>query len=263
MSHLPPSDESLDSPSDESLDSPSDSPSDSSITSSIGPWLLAALGTVQDRPLIVGVVGLPGCGKSTWAQSLGALAADAGRSWLAVSLDDFYLEPEARRAAGFAFRGPPGTHDGERLARFLGQVRQGIAGSLSRAVDRPCFDRDAERRLPDQRLVFLPQAPLSLCIIEGWFVGAAAPGYEALSSALDRLIYLDLAEPHARAARLSREAALRQAGRPAMSATEVEAFWAEALSPSFERWVYPLRERADLRITLDRRHQVTALHFRR
>jgi len=231
-------------------------------------WLMDALAAVAGRPLCLGVVGLPGCGKSTWARGLGALAADAGLAWLAVSLDDFYLEPAARRARGFAHRGPPGTHDLDRVARFLSQLGSQAApatldGDGGQTIAVPVFDRDAEQRLPDRVVRFPASAPLRLCIIEGWFVGAPAAGYEGLAAALDRLIYLDMAEADARAARLEREAALRASGRPAMSAAGVETFWAEALRPWFAGCVYPLRERADVVITLDRRHTATALTIRR
>lgn len=222
-------------------------------------WLHKAVLSVGARPLVLGIVGLPGCGKSTWAEGVCEWATERGLGWLAVSLDDFYLEPAERRARGVARRGPPGTHDSQRLARFLAQVQAPCAASDERTVERPSFDRDAERRLPDQQARFAADAPLRLCIIEGWFVGAPAPGYEGLAAALDRLIYLDMAEADARAARIGREAALRAAGRPAMSAPDVEAFWSEALAPSFATWVYPLRERADVIVTLDARHAVTRL----
>ena len=222
-------------------------------------WLQQALATVSDRPLLLGIVGLPGCGKSTWAQRLGAWAGDQGLGWLAVSLDDFYLEPAERLARGFFRRGPPGTHDIERLTRFLGQVQSDVAAPNERTVHIPIFDRDAERRLPDRVVTYPAEKPLRLCLIEGWFVGAAAPGYEGLAAALDRRVYLDMPEQAARDARLAREAALRTAGRPAMSAAAVETFWAEALAPGFARWVYPLRGGADVVITLDDQHVPTAV----
>lgn len=226
---------------------------------SLSHWLQQALATVSDRPLLLGIVGLPGCGKSTWAQRLGAWARDQGLGWLAVSLDDFYLEPAERLARGFPRRGPPGTHDLERLNRFLGQVGSDVTASGERTVHSPIFDRDAERRLPDRVVTYPMEKPLRLCLIEGWFVGAHAPGYEGLAAALDRQVYLDMPEEAARDARLAREAALRATGKPAMSAPDVEAFWAEALAPGFARWVYPLRRGADVVITLDAQHVPTAV----
>jgi pantothenate kinase-related protein Tda10 len=177
---------------------------------------------------------------------------------ICVSLDDFYLEPAVRRARGFARRGPPGTHDTVLLDAFLAQVR---SADLSIAV--PAFDRDLERRLPAVVRTFAPTAPLRLCILEGWFVGARAPGYEALADAIDWLIYLDMDAGLARAARLDREERLRRAGRAVMSAEEVARFWDEALAPQFAAWVYPLRERADVVVRLSAQHTIQDVSVRR
>src|SRR3569832_961712 len=93
-------------------------------------------GLRPDRTLVVGLVGAPGAGKSTLAAALTAAMAaqpdgmlyttrapESGRPLraLTVSLDDFYFEPAERHARGLPFRGPPGTHDIERLDRFLAQ----------------------------------------------------------------------------------------------------------------------------------------------
>src|SRR5262249_32272718 len=102
--------------------------------SSLASWLQATC-PPRERPWVVGLVGLPGSGKSTLAGRL-LRALDITRS-LTLSLDDFYLEPEPRRAAGFELRGPPGTHDLELLRRFL------IDLDARRApLEVPVFDRE-------------------------------------------------------------------------------------------------------------------------
>jgi pantothenate kinase-related protein Tda10 len=206
------------------------------------------------RPLVVGLVGLPGSGKSTLAAALCAALGDVRA--LTVSLDDFYLEAPARRARGFVHRGPPGTHDLALLDAFLTQLTGGAA-----TLDVPQFDRDSELRQPAQPRTYPAAAPLDLCLIEGWFVGAAAPGYERLASALDRLIFLEMAEESARGARLGREASRRAAGHKVMSAETVAEFWAQALAPHFATWVKPLRSRADVVLCLDAEHRPTALQI--
>ena len=210
--------------------------------------LAAAQQTGRARPLLVGVVGLPGCGKSTLAASLIQALFDVPS--IVVSLDDFYLPADERRARGLPLRGPPGTHDLALLDAFLDQLRGPVHTLLV-----PQFDRARELRRPPLQKLFAPTAPLALCLIEGWFVGAPAPGYEPLSAALDRLIYLDMAEDDARAARFAREAELRAAGQPVLSEAGVARLWAEALSPHFATWVRPLRERADAVLTLDAAHR--------
>jgi pantothenate kinase-related protein Tda10 len=206
--------------------------------------------TPRDRPWVLGLVGLPGSGKSTLAARL-LDSLELPRA-LTISLDDFYLEPEPRRAAGFELRGPPGTHDVERLHRFLCDL-----DARRDPLQVPVFDRERERRLPP-RLV----EPPALCLFEGWFVGARAPGYEELAERLDRLIYLDLAVAAARASRLRREATLREAGQGGMSEDAAARFWDRSLAPHIERLVLPLREQADAIVELDGEHRITALTLR-
>lgn len=171
---------------------------------------------------------------------------------LTISLDDFYLEPGPRRAAGFELRGPPGTHDAELLHRFLGDL-----DARRDPLEVPVFDRERERRLPP-RLV----EPPALCLFEGWFVGARAPGYQALADRLDRLIYLDITLAAARASRLRREATLREAGKGGMSDDAAARFWDRSLAPHIERLVLPLRPQADAIVELDGNHAITALTLR-
>ena len=218
--------------------------------SQLSSWLHATASAPRDRPWVVGLVGLPGSGKSTLAARL-LTSLDLPRA-LTLSLDDFYLEPEPRRAAGFELRGPPGTHDAELLRRFLRDLDARRA-----PLEVPVFDRERERRM-SPRLV----EPPTLCLIEGWFVGARAPGYEELLDRLDRLIYLDIATAAARASRLRREAALREAGKGGMSDEAAARFWDLSLAPHIERLVLPLREQADAIVQLDGEHRITGLRLR-
>lgn len=222
--------------------------------SQLASWLHATTSAPRDRPWVVGLVGLPGSGKSTLAARLITsidLPQTRARA-LTLSLDDFYMEPEPRRAAGFELRGPPGTHDAELLHRFLRDL-----DARRDPLEVPVFDRERERRLP-ARLV----EPPALCLIEGWFVGARAPGYEVLADRLDRLIYLDIAVAAARASRLRREAALREAGRGGMSDEAATRFWDRSLAPHIERLVLPLREKADAIVKLDEDHRITGIRLR-
>lgn len=211
-------------------------------------WLQQQLAGCAGRTLILGLVGFPGCGKSTLAARLCESLAVAPS--LVVSLDDFYLTAAERRERGLRWRGPPGTHDLQRLDRFLTELTAGAA-----ELEVPQFDRSREQRLAARR----QRGPLALCIIEGWFVGARAPGYERLADSLRRLLYLDMDLAAARAARLAREAAVRSRGEGGMSEADTLRFWDEALAPYLQTLVVPLRERADARLGLGPDHGLNEL----
>lgn len=215
-------------------------------------WVRSGAGRSPGRTWLVGIVGVPGCGKSTLAAALREAVAIPGS--ICVSLDDFYLEPSERQRRGYRWRGPPGTHDLALLGAFLRGLQ-----TRSGPIEIPRYDREREQRLqPD-----IVEGPVGLCVIEGWFVGAREPGreYAQLAAALDQLIYLDMDPEVARAARFRREAELRAAGRGGMSEHDVRRFWDEALAPYLASLVWPLRKAADAVVTLDAAHRVTALEL--
>jgi uridine kinase len=197
---------------------------------------------------IVGIAGPPGGGKSTLGL---ALSQALGRHpALCISLDDFYLPPHEREARGHAFRAPPGTHDLGLLERFLRDVQ-----AASAELDVPRYDREREQRVQGERV----EGPLALCVFEGWFVGAALPGYETLARALDCLVYVDIDMVAARAGRLERERRARESGRGGMDRERVTRYWDDVLAPGVVQWVLPLRDRADVVVKLDPAHRITAI----
>ncbi|MFS6825828.1 hypothetical protein [Cyanobium sp. ATX-6F1] len=99
-----------------------------------GLWLplLTALERRQGagKPVVIGVNGPVGAGKSTLARVLRALAAQAGLSLATASIDDAYLPwgDRQRVLAGNPFgvlRVPPGSHGSGELTVALERWRQG------------------------------------------------------------------------------------------------------------------------------------------
>lgn len=136
-------------------------------------------------PVVLGLCGPQGSGKSTGARMIQALLRDAGARTAILSLDDLYLGRSARaRLAAqvhplFATRGPPGTHDvalGEALLDALG--RPGI-------VRPPRFDKAIDDRA-DAAAPAL-EAPLDVLVFEGWCVGARPQQPEALAAPVNVL----------------------------------------------------------------------------
>ncbi len=135
-----------------------------------------------DPPLILGLCGAQGSGKSTIAARL---AKQVERSAI-LSLDDLYLtRAERQRLARavhplFATRGVPGTHDVTLGVETIAAIVRG------EAVPLPRFDKAIDDRAPPSTW---PRAPdgCQLLIFEGWCVGARAQDAAALVAPLNML----------------------------------------------------------------------------
>ena len=124
----------------------------------------------EGKPLIVGINGAQGSGKSTLCKFLEALLVEHNQIGVTLSLDDLYLTRAERLEAAtdhhplFATRGVPGTHDVELGMAILDRL---LAG---KDADLPVFDKAADDRAPETRHV---EGPVQVVLFEGWCVGAA------------------------------------------------------------------------------------------
>jgi D-glycerate 3-kinase len=135
-------------------------------------------------PLIVGISGSQGSGKSTLCRFLEVLMIEHNQRAITLSLDDFYL-PRAEReklAADhhplFATRGVPGTHDVALAQATLDSLAEG------RPVVLPRFDKANDDRAPEGRSV---ETPVEVILLEGWCVGAVPQPAAALREPVNRL----------------------------------------------------------------------------
>lgn len=149
----------------------------------------AALASARALPQAVPVWGLSalqGTGKSTFAAQLAQAATDAGLRTAVLSLDDFYLTRDARRALArqvhplLETRGPPGTHDLPLALATLQALRE------DRPVKLPRFDKLADDRAPESQWPRL-DAPAQLVIFEGWCLGTPAQPPTELAEPLNAL----------------------------------------------------------------------------
>jgi D-glycerate 3-kinase len=141
----------------------------------------------SSQPLIVGIHGCQGSGKSTLSHLLCQLIQDRGLQAVELSLDDFYLTQQQRQQLAqtthplLATRGVPGTHDIELALQTLTCLKQG-----STRVSLPRFNKAIDDREPQAKW---PQAsqPIDIIILEGWCLGAPAQTPEALISPVNIL----------------------------------------------------------------------------
>ena len=125
---------------------------------------------IAERPLVLGVSGSPGSGKSTAARLLKLSLRYHGLNAARLSLDDLYLSRSGRERTArdihplFRTRGVPGTHDVDLGERVLDDVAAG------RSLRLPRFDKanDDLRPVSEWSLI---DAPIDLLIFEGWCVG--------------------------------------------------------------------------------------------
>lgn len=130
-----------------------------------------ALALQPQRPVIIGICGAQGSGKTTLTGKLLMRCESEGICAASLSLDDLYLTRSEREELArsvhplFAVRGVPGTHDialGMEIFDLLG------AGE---SVAMPRFDKAQDDRCDAASWNYAPAA-CQLLFFEGWCVGA-------------------------------------------------------------------------------------------
>ena len=134
----------------------------------------------SSKPIILGITGLQGSGKSTWASKIvKILTSEYSLNTIALSLDDLYkthTDLVAQREQDvnnklYRTRGQPGTHDEQLAAAFfqeMGAYRGG--GDLKiPSFDKSRFNGEGDRA-PESEWPKISQKP-DVVVFEGWCVG--------------------------------------------------------------------------------------------
>ncbi|MGV3480384.1 MAG: kinase [Sphingobium sp.] len=155
----------------------------------IADWL-AAKRAGRSGPLILGICGAQGSGKSTMSLALAAaLDRAAGLSVANLSIDDFYVSRRIRAMLAadvhplFAARGVPGTHDVALAMDTIGQLRAASDGST---VKLPRFDKATDDVVPANGWPVFDGRP-DIILLEGWCVGARPQDEAALAEPVNAL----------------------------------------------------------------------------
>jgi D-glycerate 3-kinase len=141
------------------------------------------------RPIVVGVNGAQGSGKSTLCDFLArSLLPETGLRAATLSLDDLYLSRAARERLAqdvhplFATRGVPGTHDVELGRAVLDRVTSGRPGEIRL----PRFDKRNDDCAPIEAWPRLA-VPVDVFLFEGWCIGAQPQDDAALAEPINVL----------------------------------------------------------------------------
>lgn len=145
-----------------------------------------ALASRSKRPLVVGVCGSQGSGKSTVCKTLTTRFSQPGLKVANLSLDDLYL-PLAERVKLaeqvhplLRTRGVPGTHDTKLGIETLDALAHPGHVAL------PRFDKAVDDRRPRSAWDSI-EGPAQLVLFEGWCVGARPQAMAALSQPVNAL----------------------------------------------------------------------------
>jgi len=132
-------------------------------------------GLVAGQPLLVGINGAQGTGKSTMADILALIFLHRhGLRQAVISIDDLYLsKAERHHLAGSVHpmlktRGVPGTHDVDLGLSLLRQLKQ---GGEYRQLQIPLFDKATDDRKPEH-LWQECATGVDIILLEGWCVGS-------------------------------------------------------------------------------------------
>ena len=142
------------------------------------------------RPLIQGIVGGQGTGKTTLCQVLRLILGKLGYSTVSLSLDDLYKTYADRQQLQKAdprliWRGPPGTHDIDlgiavldklrgsqthNLAAFDNPKSDALKPDIIKNIEIPRFDKSAYGGAGDRSQPEIISGA-DIVLFEGWFVG--------------------------------------------------------------------------------------------
>lgn len=152
----------------------------------------------NSQPIILGITGLQGSGKSTWASKIvQLLTSENNLRTVTISLDDLYKTHDdliAQRDRNpenklYRTRGQPGTHDEQLAERFFNDLRVFHNGQLKiPSFDKSKFNGEGDRA-PKSEWPSITEKP-DVVVFEGWCIG-----FQPLdSSSIDQKLQLAKAQ---------------------------------------------------------------------
>lgn len=143
----------------------------------------------NNHPLIIGINGAQGAGKTTFCKVMNLLLEQLfNKNTVCLSIDDLYKSRQQRQILAdqihplLITRGVPGTHNTELGIKLLKQLRnQDITDCLI-----PVFDKATDNPLPQSRWKAV-KTHYDIILFEGWCVGSRAQTAEQLKHPINQL----------------------------------------------------------------------------
>lgn len=143
-----------------------------------------------DHPIVIGLNGAQGSGKSTLTKILATLLEKGfDKRVVTLSIDDLYKTRLQRQKMAetihplFLTRGVPGTHDTEFGLQILKTLKSTKGNN---EVLLPRFNKATDDQYDKQNWKCV-HTPVDIILFEGWCVGAIAEEEKALSTAINQL----------------------------------------------------------------------------
>lgn len=147
--------------------------------------------TSAKTPILIGINGCQGSGKSTLSALLTALLTEHyGKSCINISIDDFYYAKKKRLELSesvhplFKTRGVPGTHNTALLLKIVSELKN--LEKKHATVLLPRFDKSKDDLFPSEQWQSI-NSTVDIIILEGWCVGLQAQTEKELVSPINML----------------------------------------------------------------------------
>ena len=211
------------------------------------------------RPVVIGIQGPQGGGKSTLTRAIVEALPQHGIRATAVSIDDFFMTRDGQLEVSAAHpgnpylehRGYPGTHDVALGAATLGALKAGTARHV------PVYDKSAHGgrgdRLPQDQWRPITK-PLDIVFVEGWMLGfepvadaaiadphlrianSCLADYGSWHASIDAWVILRALDPaYVLTWRVEAEEKMKASGKPGLSRADIEDYIRRFL-PAYKTW---------------------------
>jgi D-glycerate 3-kinase len=144
----------------------------------------------QQTPIVIGISGAPGSGKTTLSRLLELLLTKILHKKVALlSLDDLCLPRQRREQLSrevhplFKYAGVPGTHNVEAGEQILNKLK---SENIQFPVRIPRFDKTADDVIPEQAWLNLT-TPVEIILFEGWCIGCRSQNLTDLKNPINTL----------------------------------------------------------------------------